>query len=95
MSLNEDQGYMTGSVHDGLSLFVFQLLAPTIDWLDYLSSSLSPLELNDTEPVVLYAREYLQQVSELINKTERRSEPEPACLSLTCLSVLQSPVSLS
>lgn len=51
----------------------FQLLAPAIDWLDYLSSSLSPLELNDTEPVVLYAKEYLQQVSELINKTDRRS----------------------
>ena len=54
--------------------FLFQLLAPAVDWLDYLSSSLSPLELNDTEPVVLYAREYLQQVSELINKTDHRSE---------------------
>lgn len=53
---------------------VFQLLAPAVDWLDYLSSSLSPLELNDTEPVVLYAKEYLQQVSDLINKTDRRSE---------------------
>lgn len=53
---------------------VFQLLAPAVDWLDYLSSSLSPLDLNDTEPVVLYAREYLQQVSDLINKTDRRSE---------------------
>lgn len=53
---------------------VFQLLAPAVDWLDYLSSSLSPLDLNDTEPVVLYAREYLQQVSDLINKTDHRSE---------------------
>lgn len=53
---------------------VFQLLAPAVDWLDYLSASLSPLDLNDTEPVVLYAREYLQQVSDLINKTDRRSE---------------------
>lgn len=49
-----------------------QLLAPAVDWLDYLSSSLSPLELNDSEPVVLYAREYLQQVSDIINKTDRR-----------------------
>uniref|UniRef100_A0A674NDR0 endothelin-converting enzyme 1 n=1 Tax=Takifugu rubripes TaxID=31033 RepID=A0A674NDR0_TAKRU len=47
------------------------LLAPAVDWLEYLSSSLSPLDLNDTEPVVLYAREYLQQVSDLINKTDR------------------------
>lgn len=58
-------------------MLVFQVLAPGVDWLDYLSSSLAPLELNDTEPVVLYAREYLQQVSELINKTEHRSEPQP------------------
>uniref|UniRef100_A0A8C6KER4 endothelin-converting enzyme 1 n=1 Tax=Nothobranchius furzeri TaxID=105023 RepID=A0A8C6KER4_NOTFU len=42
-----------------------------VDWLDFLTFSLSPLELNDTEPVVLYAREYLQQVSELINKTDK------------------------
>lgn len=43
-----------------------------MDWLDYLTSALSPLELNDTEPVVVYAKEYLQQVSELINKTDRK-----------------------
>lgn len=49
-----------------------QLLAPAVDWLDYLSSALSPLDLNDTEPVVVYAKEYLQQVSDLINKTDRR-----------------------
>lgn len=76
-----------------------------MDWLDFLSSSLAPLELNDSEPVVVYAREYLQQVSELINKTDRRSElqPEPlklagsdlsACLSdrPACLSVCPPPV---
>lgn len=74
-------------------LWLFQVLAPAVDWLDFLSSSLAPLELNDSEPVVVYAREYLQQVSELINKTDRRSElqPEPrkpagsdlsACLSV-------------
>lgn len=55
----------------------FQVLAPAVDWLDFLSSSLAPLELNDSEPIVVYAREYLQQVSELINKTDRRSEPQP------------------
>ncbi|XP_024911016.1 endothelin-converting enzyme 2b, partial [Cynoglossus semilaevis] len=51
--------------------FLVQLLAPAVDWLDFLLSSLSPLELNDTEAVVLYAKEYLQQVSDLINKTDR------------------------
>ena len=48
------------------------MLAPAVEWLDYLNSVLSPLELNDTEPVVVYAKEYMQQVSELINKTDRR-----------------------
>lgn len=37
-----------------------------------MNSALSPLELNETEPVVVYAKEYLQQVSELVNKTDRR-----------------------
>lgn len=54
------------------SCLLFQLLAPAVDWLDFLTFSLAPLDLNDTEPVVVYAREYLQQVSELINKTDRR-----------------------
>ncbi|KAK7877496.1 hypothetical protein WMY93_031836 [Mugilogobius chulae] len=46
-------------------------LAPAVDWLDLLTFTLSPLDLNDTEPVVLYAKEYLQQVSDLINKTHK------------------------
>lgn len=49
-----------------------QLLAPAIDWLDYLSYALAPLELADTEPVVVYGDTYLQQVSDLINDTDRR-----------------------
>lgn len=49
-----------------------QVLAPAIDWLDYLSYALAPLELTDTEPVVVYGDTYLQQVSELINDTDRR-----------------------
>lgn len=49
-----------------------QVLAPTIDWLDYLSYALAPLELADTEPVVVYGDTYLQQVSDLINSTDRR-----------------------
>lgn len=49
-----------------------QALAPAIDWLDYLSYSLAPLELVDTEPVVVYGDIYLQQVSDLINGTDKR-----------------------
>uniref|UniRef100_A0A8C2BM86 endothelin-converting enzyme 1 n=1 Tax=Cyprinus carpio TaxID=7962 RepID=A0A8C2BM86_CYPCA len=47
-----------------------KVLSPAVEWLDYLNFVLSPLELNDTEPVVVYAKEYLQQVSDLINKTD-------------------------
>lgn len=43
-----------------------------MDWLEFLSFLLSPLELGDSEPVVVYGTEYLQQVSELINRTEPR-----------------------
>uniref|UniRef100_A0A8C2BMS4 endothelin-converting enzyme 1 n=1 Tax=Cyprinus carpio TaxID=7962 RepID=A0A8C2BMS4_CYPCA len=50
--------------------YKMQVLSPAVEWLDYLNFVLSPLELNDTEPVVVYAKEYLQQVSDLINKTD-------------------------
>lgn len=43
-----------------------------MDWLEFLSFLLSPLELGDSEPVVVYGTDYLQQVSELINRTEPR-----------------------
>lgn len=43
-----------------------------MDWLEFLSFLLSPLELGDSEPVVVYGTGYLQQVSELINRTEPR-----------------------
>lgn len=43
-----------------------------MDWLEFLSFLLSPLELGDSEPVVVYGTDYLEQVSELINRTEPR-----------------------
>lgn len=56
-----------------LRFFCLQALAPSMDWLEFLSFLLSPLELSDSEPVVVYGMDYLQQVSELINRTEPRS----------------------
>ncbi|EGV97788.1 Endothelin-converting enzyme 2 [Cricetulus griseus] len=53
-----------------MSISELQTLAPSMDWLEFLSFLLSPLELGDSEPVVVYGTEYLQQVSELINRTE-------------------------
>uniref|UniRef100_A0A8C5UBX8 endothelin-converting enzyme 1 n=1 Tax=Malurus cyaneus samueli TaxID=2593467 RepID=A0A8C5UBX8_9PASS len=41
-------------IYHKMSIAELQLLAPAIDWLDYLSYALAPLELADTEPVVVY-----------------------------------------
>ncbi|KAK2531109.1 hypothetical protein Q9966_008956 [Columba livia] len=58
-------------IYHKMSIAELQALAPAIDWLDYLSYALAPLELADTEPVVVYGDTYLQQVSDLINGTDR------------------------
>ncbi|KFQ71460.1 Endothelin-converting enzyme 2, partial [Phaethon lepturus] len=61
-------------IYHKMSIAELQALAPAIDWwLDYLSYALAPLELADTEPVVVYGDTYLQQVSDLINGTDRSS----------------------
>lgn len=46
-------------------------LAPAVDWMPYLSDVFAPVPLNDSEPVVVYAREYLRNVSLLISNTSR------------------------
>ncbi|KFQ32790.1 Endothelin-converting enzyme 2, partial [Merops nubicus] len=58
-------------IYHKMNIAELQALAPAIDWLDYLSYALAPLELADTEPVVVYGDTYLQQVSDLINGTDR------------------------
>uniref|UniRef100_A0A8B9SPF4 endothelin-converting enzyme 1 n=1 Tax=Anas platyrhynchos TaxID=8839 RepID=A0A8B9SPF4_ANAPL len=58
-------------IYHKMSIAELQVLAPAIDWLDYLSYSLAPLELAETEPVVVYGDAYLQQVSDLINSTDK------------------------
>ncbi|XP_028320046.1 endothelin-converting enzyme 2b isoform X2 [Gouania willdenowi] len=71
ITVPQDQLRDEEKIYHKVTIAELQLLAPSVDWLDFLSSSLSPLELNDTEPVVVFAKEYLQHVSELINRTER------------------------
>lgn len=53
-------------------LLVLQTLAPAVDWMPYLREVFAPVPLNESEPVVVYAKEYLQKVSELITKTNER-----------------------
>lgn len=49
-----------------------QTLVPAVEWIPYLTEVFAPVPLNDTEPVVVYAKEYLQKVSDLIIKTNKR-----------------------
>ena len=51
-----------------------QTLVPAVDWMPYLTAVFAPVLLNESEPVVVYAKEYLQEVSELIIKTNKRSD---------------------
>lgn len=42
--------------------------------MPYLTAMFAPVVLNESEPVVVYAKEYLQEVSDLLNKTDKRSD---------------------
>uniref|UniRef100_A0AAY4EJY7 Endothelin-converting enzyme 1 n=1 Tax=Denticeps clupeoides TaxID=299321 RepID=A0AAY4EJY7_9TELE len=46
-------------------------LAPEVDWMPYLRDVFAPVTLNESEPVVVYAKEYLQKVSDLIKHTNK------------------------
>ncbi|EDL29907.1 endothelin converting enzyme 1 [Mus musculus] len=48
-----------------------QTLAPAINWLPFLNTIFYPVEINESEPIVVYDKEYLRQVSTLINNTDK------------------------
>ncbi|XP_046955360.1 endothelin-converting enzyme 2 isoform X1 [Lynx rufus] len=70
ITVPQDQRRDEEKIYHKMSIAELQALAPSMDWLEFLSFLLSPLELGDSEPVVVYGKDYLQQVSELINHTE-------------------------
>ncbi|XP_053546209.1 endothelin-converting enzyme 1 isoform X2 [Bombina bombina] len=47
-------------------------LVPAVDWMPFLRMVFHLVELNESEPVVVYAKEYLIEVSALINATDKR-----------------------
>lgn len=68
--------------------FSLQTLAPAVQWMPYLTEVFAPVPLNESEPVVVYAKEYLQKVSDLIIKTNKRSDqyfPWMCELQLVCI----------
>ncbi|XP_072887825.1 endothelin-converting enzyme 1-like isoform X3 [Hemitrygon akajei] len=58
-------------IYNKMTIRSLQALAPAVDWLSLLSAIVYPIELNDSEPVVTYAKEYLKKVSDLINSTDK------------------------
>ncbi|CAH2248424.1 endothelin-converting enzyme 2 [Pelobates cultripes] len=70
LTVPQDERRDEEKIYNRMTVGDLQILSPAFDWMDYLGFALSPLELNDTEPVVVYGKEYLQQVSELVNNTD-------------------------
>ncbi|PIO36729.1 hypothetical protein AB205_0151420 [Aquarana catesbeiana] len=70
LTVPQDERRDEEKIYNRMNVAELQNLAPVFDWLDYLNFALSPLEINDTEPVVVYGKEYLQQVSDLVNSTD-------------------------
>ncbi|XP_032659785.2 endothelin-converting enzyme 2 isoform X2 [Chelonoidis abingdonii] len=71
ITVPQDERRDDEKIYHKMSIAELQALAPAINWLDYMIYALAPLELSEAEPVVVFGREYLQQVSELINSTDR------------------------
>lgn len=55
--------------------------------MPYLTEVFAPVPLNESEPVVVYATEYLQKVSDLITKTNKRSDT-PNNFSISCQTTI-------
>uniref|UniRef100_A0A8D0KHS2 Endothelin-converting enzyme 1 n=1 Tax=Salvator merianae TaxID=96440 RepID=A0A8D0KHS2_SALMN len=60
------------SIYHKITAGELKNLAPAVDWMPLLSAVFSPVELNESEPVVVYAKEYLERVSNLIFTTDKR-----------------------
>nr|XP_020671429.1 endothelin-converting enzyme 2-like [Pogona vitticeps] len=71
LTVPQDERRDDEKIYHKLTMAELQVLAPAIDWLDFISYFLSPLELTDAEPVVVYGKDYLEQVSQLINNTDK------------------------
>ncbi|XP_030072625.1 endothelin-converting enzyme 2 isoform X1 [Microcaecilia unicolor] len=71
ITVPQDERRDEEKIYHKMTVTELQQLAPAVDWLDYLNFALTPLDLNDTEPVVVYGKEYLQQVSQLISDMDR------------------------
>lgn len=58
-------------IYHKVTVAELQTLAPVINWLPFLNNIFHPVEINESEPIVVYNKEYLVQVSTLINNTDK------------------------
>lgn len=78
IELDRKQQQHHPDVEQVLPPFCLQSLAPAVDWIPYLNEVFAPVSINESEPVVVYAKEYLQNVSDLITNTNKRSDFPPS-----------------
>uniref|UniRef100_A0A8C7E786 endothelin-converting enzyme 1 n=1 Tax=Naja naja TaxID=35670 RepID=A0A8C7E786_NAJNA len=71
ITVPQDERRDDEKIYHKMTIAELQVLAPAVEWLDFISYFLAPLELTDAEPVVVYGKEYLEQVSQLINNTDK------------------------
>ncbi|KAL7991047.1 hypothetical protein Chor_014477 [Crotalus horridus] len=71
ITVPQDERRDDEKIYHKMTIADLQVLAPAVEWLDFISYFLAPLDLTDAEPVVVYGREYLEQVSQLINNTDK------------------------
>uniref|UniRef100_A0A8C5EY95 Endothelin-converting enzyme 1 n=1 Tax=Gouania willdenowi TaxID=441366 RepID=A0A8C5EY95_GOUWI len=62
-------------------------LAPAVEWMPFLTEVFSPVALNDSEPVVVYAKDYLEKVKAMI-KCEKVGINNTKLLNRTFISVV-------
>ncbi|XP_078729486.1 endothelin-converting enzyme 1 isoform X1 [Lampetra fluviatilis] len=58
-------------IYHKMSIVQLQELAPAVEWLPFLNAVFHPLVLNGTEPVVVYATDYLRKVSQLLSGADK------------------------
>lgn len=72
ISIPEADRQDTGAIYVKQTLAELQHLVPEIRWRDYLNAFLLEPPVQDTEPIVIYAMSYFQELGKLLARTDRR-----------------------
>lgn len=72
VSIPEADRQDTGAIYVQLSLIELEKLVPQIHWRDYLNAFLLEPPVQDTEPIVIYAMSYFQELGKILARTDRK-----------------------